>query len=437
MSTLPKKRNKFIAYAAIANFFSKIASMLVIILGVSFTLNYLSSEKFGIWMTISSLIGLLSFLDLGIGNALTNTVSKSFSTNNRNDIKDAVTGGLFILFFVAIFVFVFLTILLKLLPIDQLFKTQNELDQIILTSLEMFVACFSITIFSNGIQRIFHGMQLGFLVHIMLTIGSIISLVLLYYFSTLKVEINLLVFASMIGNILASIPLLIILISKDLFCFRGVLFSINSQYKNIINLGGAFFLIQIGTIILIGADSLIISSTIGVSGVAIFAITQRLFLFASQPMQLVNVHLWPAFADANNRQDKDYIRKTLKISIMLTLFITTLISIIIVIFSNQLISIWTSEKIEVPIEFIYIFALWIIIESVSQPIAMFMNSCGIMKPQIFGIISLIIICLPLKIYLASNFGIFEMVAAYTIFFSINIVFWYGFIFRSYILKYLY
>jgi len=178
--------------------------------------------------------------------------------------------------------------------------SQSELDQIILISLEMFVVCFSITIFSNGIQRIFHGMQLGFLVHIMLTIGSIISLVLLYYFSTLKVEINMLVFASMIGNILASIPLLIILISKDLFSFRGVLLSINSQYKNIINLGGAFFLIQIGTIILIGADSLIISATIGVSGVAIFAITQRLFLFASQPMQLVNTHLWPAFADANN-----------------------------------------------------------------------------------------------------------------------------------------
>src|SRR6201999_3365505 len=47
----------------------------VVVLSVSFTLPYLGQERFGIWMTISSLAVMLQVLDLGVANGLVNLVA--------------------------------------------------------------------------------------------------------------------------------------------------------------------------------------------------------------------------------------------------------------------------------------------------------------------------------------------------------------------------
>ena len=68
------ERYRLALWSVIANVGSKGIAMAVMVLSVSMTLPYLGAERFGVWMTIASLVGMLVFLDLGVGNALINTV---------------------------------------------------------------------------------------------------------------------------------------------------------------------------------------------------------------------------------------------------------------------------------------------------------------------------------------------------------------------------
>lgn len=69
------ERYRLAALTITANIFSRGMAMLVMVLSVTLTIPYLGAERFGVWMTIASFAGMLSFLDLGVGNALTNRVS--------------------------------------------------------------------------------------------------------------------------------------------------------------------------------------------------------------------------------------------------------------------------------------------------------------------------------------------------------------------------
>ena len=52
----------------------KIFSALINLITIPLTVNYLGSERFGLWMAISSIIVLMSFADLGLGNGLLNAI---------------------------------------------------------------------------------------------------------------------------------------------------------------------------------------------------------------------------------------------------------------------------------------------------------------------------------------------------------------------------
>ena len=58
--------------------------MAVAFLSVPLTVRYLGSERYGVWMTISTLLTWLSLTDIGLGNSLTNALAEAYATNRRD-----------------------------------------------------------------------------------------------------------------------------------------------------------------------------------------------------------------------------------------------------------------------------------------------------------------------------------------------------------------
>ena len=70
-----KERHRRIVLSAIASAMAKIISITTALISVPLTLHYLGPERYGMWMTISSLAALLAFADLGIGNGMLNAIA--------------------------------------------------------------------------------------------------------------------------------------------------------------------------------------------------------------------------------------------------------------------------------------------------------------------------------------------------------------------------
>lgn len=92
-----KERLRRILFASMASFFAKGIALSALLISMPLTLNYLGPERFGIWMTISSLTAVLGFADFGIGNGLLNVIAEAHGCEDQYLAKRAVTSSVVLL----------------------------------------------------------------------------------------------------------------------------------------------------------------------------------------------------------------------------------------------------------------------------------------------------------------------------------------------------
>lgn len=424
------ERYRLAALSMGANVISRGVAMVVMVLTVSLTIPYLGAERFGVWMTIASFAGMLSFLDLGVGNALTNKVSQAAALNDPETLLRTISGGLGFLFILGCTVSLLLFGLADILPWQKIIKVKElAASDEVKSAIKLFSILFGFSLFSNGMQRIFAGLQRAYISHLINLTGSFFSLLALWLATKLAASIPYLLAATLGVQLIANLGLLLILINRRLFTIKYAYKNIRLEARHLLHVGGLFFVLQIGTMVGWGADSLIIASTLGASQVAVFNIAQRLFQFASQPLAMLNAPLWGAYADAHARKEKNFILKTLKKSMLLTFSFSIFVGGILIIFGQQLIKIWTKSNLIVPIELIAIFFIWTILETLGNAFAMMMNGCGVIRYQVIAVLLFVSLVIPLKI-LFIQFGLVYLVLATIISYLISVPIFYAFFART-------
>ena len=166
---------------------------------------------------------------------------------------------------------------------------------------------------------------------------------------------------------------------------------------------------------------MIVSSMLGASEVATLAITVRLFQFVSQPIAMMINPLWPSYANAAVRQDTAYIRSTLKTSMARSTIAAALGAATIFTCHPWLVEMWTTGKIEIPILFIFGYAIWCVFEVAGNSFAMYLNGLSILRPQLIVVSLFCLLAIPLKIYLVTKFGLAGIIFATLIAYVLTVV----------------
>ena len=134
--------------------------------------------------------------------------------------------------------------------------------------------------------------------------------------------------------------------------------NVRLESTGLFRIGSLFFVLQVGTMVGWGADALIISSTLGPAQVAIYSVGQRLFQFVTQPLAIVNMPLWGAYADAHAKGDTAFIRQTFRTSMMVTFVGATLGALALFLGSEWLLRYWTQGRVVVAPQLVALLALW-------------------------------------------------------------------------------
>jgi O-antigen/teichoic acid export membrane protein len=424
------ERYRLALWSIIANVLSKGLAMLVLLLSVSLTLPYLGAERFGVWMTIASFAGMLLFLDLGIGNALTNHVAHSASVADSGALARTISGGLGLVFLLGVIASLLLYALAAVLPWEKLIKVLDpRVQREIKETLFLFAALFGLNLFGNGIQRVFAGLQRSFEAHLASAMGSLLSMLTLLWAAAIHADVATLLLATLGWQSASSLALLYLLMKRGQLQLRGIGEAIHASKTPLLKTGGLFFLLQIGTMVGWGADSLIISNALGAAHVAIYSVTQRLFQLVSIPLSMANSPLWSAYANANACDDKQFIRSTLKKSMLLTFVAAALGCGILLVASQALVEWWTKNTITVPMSLVVVFAIWTLCESLGNALAMMLNGCGIVREQVIAVVVLTVVALPAKLILVNLLGMEAMIAGYIFLYCGIILIFYGIVFR--------
>ncbi len=401
-----KERYRRIALASLGLIASRGIGIFTSLISVPLTIDYLGTERYGLWMTISSILALLGFADLGIGNGLLNAVSKADGKDDRIAAGQSVSSAFFILTIIATFFLVILFASYSFIPWQRIYNVTSDLAiKESGPATALLIALTLINLPLGIVQRVQMGYQEGYKNQLWAIFGSLtgfIGLLLVVYF---KAGLIWLVLAVSGG------PVLILLLNwfREFIWLKPWLFPQWKKFdwitgKMIIGTGTLFLILQIFAILGNSSDNLIIAHVLGTSAVASYAVTQKLFSivliaqFFSQP-------LWPAFGEALARKDYFWARRALTRALIIGLLLSLIFGLPLLIFGKWIIGYWAGALLIPSTFLLWGFFLWVFIASYGGTLAAFNNHGILLKKQAVFHVTASIIVFSLKILLINIQGV--------------------------------
>lgn len=417
-----RERYRRVALTAAGSVVSKGVTILTGLISVPLTVHYLGVERYGLWMTISSSVALLSFADLGLGNGLLNAISKADGEDSKEAAAVAISSAFFMLLGVSVSLLACFLLISPYVIWGRIFNVTSDLAvRESGPAVAILVLTFLVNMPLGIIQRIQMGYQEGYITQLWLSVGSILGLIGVLLAIYLKAGLPWLVFAISVGPLAST-------------CINGVqLFSCRthllpkwssfnlSDSKKLIAVGVVFFLLQLFAFIGNSADNIVIAQVLGASAVASYAVTKKLFV-AVQVGQFIIRPLWPAFGEAMARKDYGWARATLKKTLKYSLLVGGAVSLPLAIFGKQIIRLWVGESVVPSYALLVACFFWVFLVNYGGAMSVFLNSGSLVKKQcvFFGVAA--VASIVLQILFANVFGVagvvFAMLFAYGAFYVI-------------------
>lgn len=386
----------------------------VFIASLHIALPYLGPVRFGVFAAVAGLASALTFMDLGIGNGLVTRAAQLNASGEHDELRRLSTTAITVLLAIALIVFAVGAALALAGPVHWIARGMPE--RLIPETRQMllvFAIILAVSIPANAASRILFGLQRGYVAN---AVSSLVGLVSLGAIATLPRfghGMPVLLLASCGVEPFAGAVLLVGLWASGHFARRG--FSLRSaEVKSLMRESRDFATLQIGGLAGAGGDSLIVSSLLGSIAVAQYSVAQRIFMLISMPLHILNAPLWAAYADADARGDKTFIRRALIVSMAGTTLSASIAGILVSLWGDTVVNVLTDRTIHVPRSLLVAFSAWTVVDTAGMAFAMYMNGRGFVRPQVLVLFPFVGASITLKVALAVHLGVACIPAASTI-----------------------
>jgi O-antigen/teichoic acid export membrane protein len=374
---------------------------------VPLTLKYLGNERFGLWMTIISVLTMAAFADFGVGNGVLTTVANAFGRDDMEDVRKAVSSGFALLNAIAGGLLFAFFILYRFVNWGDFFHVASPQARIEAgPALAVFACCFACNVSMDVVQRVQLGLQQGYRYGLWQMSGSITGLIGVLTGIALHVSLPVLVIA-MAGAPTFATALNTIhffgFVRPDLRPRRELVS--RDMINRIAKLGGLFLVLQVVVAVSFSADNFIIARTLGAVNVPEYSIPQRMFSLITMMSAMMVAPLWPAYGEAISRGDMTWVRHTLRTSLLLVLTASSIASATILLLSHRLIYWWVGSRIHPPFILLLGLAIWTVIGCCGDALASFLNDASIIRFQASVGAAFGVGCLILKVFFVRRFGI--------------------------------
>ena len=205
--------------------------------------------------------------------------------------------------------------------------------------------------------------------------------------------------------------------------------AVSREGPPLLRTGALFMALQCASAFGWYSDSVILAHLSGPAEVAALAVAVRLFQFASQPFVAMNSSLWAAYAEAAERRETDFIRTTLRRSMLVTGAGSALLAGLILLIADPVIAQWTRGAITVPTGLLVMVAVCAVLEATGHAFGMYLNGCGIVREQLWVAAAFCTLSVLLKCLFGLHWGSVGIVSATVLAYLLAEVGLYGWAFR--------
>ncbi|WP_374319676.1 lipopolysaccharide biosynthesis protein [Aquabacterium sp.] len=378
------ERLRRVLISALTSAGAKVITVGTALITVPLTLNYLGTERYGLWMTLSSVIAMLSFADFGIGNGVLNLVADAKGRDDEQKIKQVVSSGAAILTAIGICAATISVATYPHVDWPALFHVTSQQAKIESGPAAItFLLIFSLNIPVALVARVQAGLQESYRASIWQCAGSLLSLGLTILVISYQAGLPWLVLSFAGSPTICGIANGIHYIAtKNKQLMPKATFVEIQIMKQVARSGLLFFGLQLVAALTFASDNFLTARILGAASVANYAVPDKLFSLITTTVLMATQPLWPAYGEALARHDIGWVKSILKRSVVTAVFYAGTFGAILIAAGPKIIHLWAGPTIDTPLPLILGLAIWKVIEAAGLSIAALMNGAHIVTPQI-------------------------------------------------------
>ena len=380
--------------------FVKGCSIIISLLIVPLTLGYVSSDLYGIWLTLSSIIMWLNFFDIGFTLGLKNKLTEAIALGDMQRGKVLVSTTYFMMIAIFIPLCILLEMIIPHINWASFLNVTGNYNPDIIKTLHILAACLCAQMIVNVLTAVLAAYQKVALSSAFPVIGNFISLfIILLLTKYCPPSLSLLALA------ISTIPIFVIIIASFILfssSFKAVAPSWNfvkkKQIKDLFNLGSKFFLIQAQIVVLYQCTNILISNLSGPSDVTSYNIAYKYITISMMIFSIIMAPLWPAFTEAYTKNDYSWMKNVYNKMCKLWGGLTVIV-ILMIIVSPIVYQLWIGEKAHVPLIMTVLIGIYTIVHSWDIIQVNMINGVGAIKLQTYITLIGLIVHIPLSLFL--------------------------------------
>ncbi len=377
-------------------------TMVVNFLTIPLTIEYLEPSRYGITITFSSILGLSTMMDFGLGENL--RLGLNTPNQERGKLKSLVstTYSYLVLIGVIIFLLVLLVELLigwgKLLNVDQEILKEIRLFIIIATS------AYSIKFVLNLIHKIFIGSKIAVYstgLELLVSIVTLIAIWLaLHNLKTSLIEYSMLIG---LGQVITIFIISVLYFGSTDRDIKPSLGKIELWNRGYFSSNVKYFLISLSTFIVFSTDNVLISQLFSPSDVAKYHVAFRLFGIVSTLFVTVRMPVYANYAERYYSSDSAWLRMTTRRIFVLWIVLVFMI-LFLLIFCQEIVALWLGDRLNISTDLCITVAVYYVIGTFKSIYGLFLSGIGKLKLLSLNAIFISVVNIPLSIFFATYLG---------------------------------
>jgi len=401
------ERYRRIAWSTLLSTVARFVGLATSFISVPLVVGYLGSERYGMWLTMSSLVAALGPLDLGIGLGLLTVVSDAYGRDDRQAARRAISTAAAMLTTIAALAVVVFGIVYFLIPWARVFNvaTPTAASEAGPAAAVLFGA-FALGLPLGIVGQVQLAHQSGYVSSAWAIAGNVGSFIALIAIIVLHGSLPLLVLAlTGVGLMAAAL--------NGWFLFRVQRRWLMPRLRDVdlraarplLKTGSFFLVLQLAGLAAYQLDNFVISQIMGASAVPEYAIPAKIFTLAPTLLSFVLLPLWPAYRESLARGDGAWVRRTLRRSIILAALVNIPSTVVLVIAGPFLLHVWVGSAVHPTMLLLLGLGAWTIMNTLNGPFAMLLNGANVIGFQATCAILMAIANVTISILLVQRIGV--------------------------------
>lgn len=420
-----KARTGKVNFSILISFLLRAVSIASAFATISFSIKLLDTDKYGIWLAISSTVGWISILDIGLANGLRNKVAEYLAVGDFKSAKTDVSSAYAIMLLIMVPVMLIFCAIAPFVNWNSVFNTRLDEHELLLTLIVVFIG-LGLQFILKSIASVLQGDQKVYKANEIALVCNVSPLIpIIFAAQLLKGSILFLAMAQTLLPVLVMLIYSIVLYSRNYRQISPSLKSVNlKKSRSLFSLSFAFFIVQVARVFLISTTEIIITREFGGHEVTLYNLLFKYYSVTNIVINIILATYWNAFTNAFALNDFNWIHASIKKLVKISFAFLGVIALQFLLI-KPVFNIWVGNALDIPLSLSLCMAVSFSISLFTDMYVIVLNGTGKVKMQSLVTIITAILHIPVVLFMIRylGWGVDSIVYATIIWVTIQGIMW--------------